>query len=67
MGEKEYHNAYGIGRDSITPTLIFSHSSLLAGAARGLLELVKELTGDYDPLPSTTQSSVREGPLCFRK
>jgi len=67
MGEKEYYNLYVIGRDSTMPMLIFSRSSLLAGAKRGLRGLVKELTGNYNPLAVTTQSSVQEGPLCFGK
>lgn len=48
MGEKEKHDSSGIRNDSLTNVLIFSHSSSLAGAERGLLELVKELIYDHD-------------------
>ena len=47
MGERTYRNLYCARKNRTTNVLIFSHSSMLAGAERSTLELVKELTSDH--------------------
>jgi len=50
MGESTYRNLFCVKKNRSLNLLIFTHSSLLAGAERSLIQLVKELTGDYGAL-----------------
>ena len=61
LGGHSWMNLLCKKRNISTNALFFSHSSLLAGAERSLLELVKELTSEHDTLCTVVLPS--QGPL----
>ena len=61
MGERTYRNVFCIKKDRSLNTVLFSHSALLEGADRSLVELATELIQDHGAL--CTVYLPHNGPL----